>query len=236
MLKAIARILASILPAVIAMALMLTAPFGVSAQEKGSVVYTDPYEGYNDVIFMDMDFEPNLLTPIVPDAEKAAIRHYMSAVAKKLKGPFEIELMRDGEVMVLTIPTDRIFLPGDTLLDESVERVFKPLLPMMSSPTEYKVIAAIHTDDTGNARYQEEFSQKRCESLNAFISELIDDGLVHPDIVFIPYAIGGDDPVTDNDTWRHRAQNRRLELYFIPGPSLIEKAHKETLQGADKSK
>ncbi len=36
--------------------------------------YTDPYKGYSEETFMDMDFEPNLATPVVGAKEKPAIR------------------------------------------------------------------------------------------------------------------------------------------------------------------
>ena len=194
------------------------------------VFYTDPYEGFNVETFMDMDFEPNLATPLVPDKEKAAVRRYMSAVAKGLRGQFSVDLMRDGEVIVVTIPTDNLFLPNDTLLNESAEQIIKPLFSLMTDPMKYKIVAAVHTDDTGNALYHERLSTARLYSIYDLFLDMIDTGNISPDIVLIPYAMGADDPVEENDTWRHRAANRRLELFFIPGPSLIEQAHKETLE------
>lgn len=192
------------------------------------VFYTDPYEGFNEETFMDMDFEPNLATPLVPDREKAAVKRHMALVAKTLKGPFTVDLMRDGEVMVVTIPTDNLFLPNDTLLNESAERLMKPIFGLMTDPMKYKVVAAVHTDDTGNALYHERLSTARLYSVYDLFLDMIDNGAISPDIVFIPYAMGADDPIVDNDTWRHRAANRRLEIFFVPGPALIEQAHKET--------
>ncbi len=201
----------------------------LSSRALAEVFYTDPYEGFNEETFMDMDFEPNLATPLVPDKEKPFVREHIAAVAKSLKGPFTVDLMRDGEVMVVTIPTDNIFLPNDTLLNDAAERIMKPLFALMKDPMKYKIVAAVHTDDTGNTLYHERLSTARLYSVYDFFLDMIDDGVVSPDIVFIPYAMGADDPVEENDTRRHRAANRRLELFFIPGPSLIEQAHKEQL-------
>lgn len=222
-----------LLPLLITLSTLLVTVYGRAGAE---VVYTNPYEGFNEETFMDMDFEPNLATPVVPDKEKAAVRRIMSATASALKGPFTVELMRDDEVMVVSIPTDNIFLPNDTLLTDAAERLMQPLFGLMKDPMKYKVVMAMHTDDTGNALYQERLSTARLYSVYDLFLDMIDSGDINPDIVIIPYAMGGDDPVTDNDTWRHRAINRRLELYFIPGPSLIEDAHRQTAAPASGAK
>lgn len=222
-----------LLPLLITLSTLLVTVYGRAGAE---VVYTNPYEGFNEETFMDMDFEPNLATPVVPDKEKAAVRRIMSATASALKGPFTVELMRDDEVMVVSIPTDNIFLPNDTLLTDAAERLMQPLFGLMKDPMKYKVVMAMHTDDTGNALYQERLSTARLYSVYDLFLDMIDSGDINPDIVIIPYAMGGDDPVTDNDTWRHRAINRRFELYFIPGPSLIEDAHRQTAAPASGAK
>ena len=189
------------------------------------IFYTDPYEGYAEEVFMDMDFEPNLATPPVPDTEKSAIQDYMSALARGVKGAFSVDLMRDGEVMVVTMPTDRLFLPNDTILVDGAENAFKPLFPLMKEPARYKVVLALHTDDTGNDLYRERLSTQRLYSVYDMLLDAIDNGAVNPDIVIVPFAMGANDPITDNETRRHRAENWRLEIYFIPGPELIKTAH-----------
>lgn len=222
-----------LLPLLITLSTLLAAAWCRAGAE---VVYTDPYEGFNEETFMDMDFEPNLATPVVPDREKAAVRRMMAETASRLKGPFTVELMRDDEVMVVSIPTDNLFLPNDTLLNDAAERLMKPVFGLMKDPMKYKVVVAVHTDDTGNALYQDRLSTARLYSVYDLFLDMIDSGDINPDIVIIPYAMGGDDPVTDNDTWRHRAVNRRLEVYFVPGPSLIETAHRETAASSSRSK
>lgn len=200
------------------------------------VVYTDPYENYNEETFFDMDFEPNLATPMVPDTEKEYIRRVLLETAKKIKGPFTVDLMRDGEVMVVTIAAEVLFPPNDSILGDAAERAFQPLLPLMEDAMKYKVVYAVHTDDTGNEQYQDEFSAQRMNSIYDYLLELIDEELVNPDIVIVPYAMGSLDPIVDNNTWRNRAINRRVEFYFIPGPDLIEGAHRATMAAAANKK
>lgn len=193
------------------------------------VFYSDPYEGYAEETFMDMDFEPNLATPPVPDTEKAAVREYMMALANSIKGPFSVDLMRDDEVIVISLPADRLFLPNDTVLADGAERAFEPLHNLMSDPYRFKIVLAMHTDDTGNELYRERISTQRLYSVYDQMLNDIDEGKINPDIVIIPFAMGASDPVADNDTWRHRAENRRLEIFLIPGPELIKLAHEGRL-------
>ena len=153
------------------------------AQHTNEVYYSDPYAGFNEETFMDMDFEPNLLTPVVPDKEKAAVRRHMREAARKLKGRFTVELIRDDEVMVASFLSGSLFLPNDTLLTDDAENVLKPAFALMKDPLKYKVVAAMHTDDTGNELYQERLSTARLNSVYDLFMDLIDAGEVNPDIV-----------------------------------------------------
>lgn len=208
----------------------------VPAEASPDVFYTDPYEGYNEETFLDMDFEPNLVTPPVPDAERPIVRRLVAEAVKSIegRGPYAIDLMREGEVMIVTIPTDNIFLPNDTLLTASADRAFAPLFPLMQEWARWKIVLALHTDDTGNELYQDRLATARLHSVYDFFLDMIDEDKINGDICIIPFPIGADDPLVENDTWRHRAENRRLEIFFVPGASMIEQAHKEVEAGNKK--
>jgi flagellar motor protein MotB len=38
----------------------------------------------------------------------------------------------------------------------------------------------------------------------------------------VPYGIGMDENIADNNSRASRAANRRIEIYFIPGPVMLE--------------
>ena len=38
--------------------------------------------------------------------------------------------------------------------------------------------------------------------------------------------MAGQMPLESNDSMAHRRENRRLEIYFVPGPSVITAAHR----------
>ena len=187
--------------------------------------YTGPYKGYSEETFMDMDFEPNLATPVVGAKEKPAIRKNILKVANSLKGKFTVDLMREDEVFVVSIPAEDLFLPNDTLLNSGASRILSGLTAILADPMAYKIVLAMHTDDTGSETYREYLSTARLNSVYDWFMNEIDSGRLNERQLIIPFAMGGLMPVQPNDTRSHRNENRRLEVYFIPGPSLIKAAH-----------
>lgn len=188
--------------------------------------YTDPYKDYSEEYFMDMDFLPNLATPAVGAKEKPAIRKTVLEAANSLKSKFTVDLMRDDEVFVVSIPTDELFLPNDTLMTDGVDDILDPLLDKMKDPMAYKIVIAVHTDDTGSVTYRENLSTARLNSVYDWFMNRIDEGLLDEKTLIIPFAMGGSMPLSPNNSRTNRRENRRLEIYFIPGPSLISAAHK----------
>ena len=212
---------------VISVLLIALAGITAKAQE-----YSDPYTGYLEEVFMDMDYEPNLATPVVPKSDKQAVRNYVKKVASDMMRHYIIDLMRSDEVFVVSIPTDDLFLPNDTLLSPYAQKRLDPLLKFMSSQDSnmYKIVYSVHTDDTGSTQYQEDLSHARSNSVYDWLMDQIDNGVISEDQIIIPYAFGSDDPLQPNDTMKHRAENRRLDVVFIPGPKMIEMAHQGVLK------
>ena len=201
--------------------------FFCNAQEPNS---EDLYPDYQEDVFMDMDFEENLLTPVVGKEAQKPVTAYMERVAKGLRHRYTVDLLRNGEVFVVTIPTDELFLPNDTLFSLSASSQLNPLVELMKDPYMYKVVAAIHTDDTGSEGYRRNLAEARIHSLYDWFMDGIDNGSISEDVVFIAFAKGSDEPLKPNDTRDNRKLNRRLEIYFIPGPRMIEKAIQKKLK------
>ena len=187
--------------------------------------YTDPYKGYSEETFMDMDFAPNLATPVVGEKEKPAVKKAILAAANSLKNKYTIDLVRNDEVFIVNIPTDNLFLPNDTLLTDKADALLTPLLSPMKDPMAYKIVLAVHTDDTGSETYRENLSTARLNSVYDWFMNKIDGGALSEKILIIPFAMGGAMPLSPNTSRNNRKENRRLEVYFIPGPSIISAAH-----------
>lgn len=188
--------------------------------------WTDPYKGYDETLFMDMDLEQNLLTPAVPDKEQGAVTRHMKSLGTTLaKRGYTVDMMRDDEVVLVTIPSDQLFLPNDTLLAPDAPARLTPVTDLLKVPDMYKVVYAVHTDNTGSPYYNMELSHRRNNSIYDWML-----GRVSEDVIIIPYEMGDTDPIEPNTSRQGRAGNRRLEIYLIPGPKLITDAHKGAIR------
>lgn len=68
-----------------------------------------------------------------------------------------------------------------------------------------------HTDNIGQASYNQQLSEKRAQSVaDIFLAQ----GFKANNIQII--GRGSDAPLVDNDTEEHRAQNRRVNITIIP--------------------
>lgn len=213
-------------------AVMMAWPADADAQffKKKDDRYTDPYKGFAEEAYMDMDFLPNISTPEVHEKAKGGVKKAVRNLAEQLKNRATVDLVRNDEVVLVTFPTDDLFLPNDTMLTTEGASRLAPLLPHMANPMMYKIVLAVHTDDTGSDYYRDELSTARLNSIYDWFMLAVDSGQLQENLIIIPFAMSNSMPLADNNTRAHRAQNRRLEVYFIPGPQLIDTAYKGQLK------
>lgn len=191
---------------------------------------SDPYPDYQEDVFMDMELAQNIVTPEIPKDLRASISAYQKKVADKLMKNYTVDMMRNDDVFVICIPTDDLFLPNDTLFSGYAARVIDPVLKLMKDPYMYKILVAVHTDDTGSEQYRQKLSTSRIYTVYDWFMDAIDKGYISEDLVIVPYAMGSSEPLVSNDTRKHRKENRRLEIYFVPGPKMIELAREKKLK------
>ena len=170
----------------------------------------------------DMSLDENLMTPEIKNdkqADKIQEFQYNMAVAFK-QSNYEVEVMRDDEVIVITIPASQLFEPNDTLLSKLGEEQLKPFLRMLKNPGFYKMLLVMHSDNTGSSMYTLNLTRQR---VNAVFDWFDENGSV--DYV-VPYALGETDPLVDNNSVENRKTNRRLEIYLIPEQTMLQQAKK----------
>lgn len=190
-----------------------------------------PYPDYYEDVFMEWELEKNLATPVVEKGEKKSVAKYMRGVGESLKNKkYTVDMMREGEVVIVSIPSDDIFLPNDTLITPRGESLLAPLLNYMKEPYMYKIVYTVNTDDTGSKHYLDALSDKRNASLYDWFMRMIEAGKMSEDIVLIPYSMSYTAPIASNDERKGRYKNRRVEIYLIPGPEMIDKAKKKSLK------
>ena len=192
-----------------ALALLVTWPQIADSREREIDIY-------------DLSLDENLEMPQIKNdkqAEKIQDFQYDMAVAFK-RSNYEVEIMRDDEVIVITIPASQLFEPNDTVLSKLGEAQLKPFLRMIKNPGFYKMLLVMHSDNTGSSEYTLNLTRQRVNNIFDWFDE---NGSV--DYV-VPYALGDTDPVVDNNSVENRKRNRRLEIFLVPDKTMIQQAKK----------
>ncbi|MDE5786090.1 MAG: OmpA family protein [Duncaniella sp.] len=180
----------------------------------------DPYKDYDEAVYMDLDLESNLLLPEVDKKSRSAVTTYINRVATDLaKQKFIVDLMRDDEVILVTIPSDELFLPNDTLLSPTAVSRLAPIIKLLEPGDMYKVVYSVHTDNTGSEFYNMQLAHKRNGSIYDYLLDTVDE-----EQIVIPYEYGDTAPLESNNSREGRMANRRVEFYLIPGPKMITMA------------
>ena len=173
----------------------------------------------------ELSLDENLATPEIKNdkqADKIQDFQYDMAVAFK-RSNYDVEIMRDDEVIVITIPASQLFNPNDTVVNSVGEALLKPFLRMLKNPGFYKMLLVMHSDNTGSSEYTLNLTRQR---VNAIFDWFDENGSV--DYV-VPYALGDTDPVVDNNSVENRKRNRRLEIFLVPEKTMLQQAKKGTI-------
>lgn len=167
----------------------------------------------------DLSLEQTLQLPAVPQKQRDEVKAYMLREAKALqKLGYKVETMRHGEVVIATIPAEKLFAPNDTVLLPGAAKELDSFLPYFRTPGKFKVILAMHSDDTGSEKYLFSLTEKRIVALYDFFDTHAaqTDGLMG-------YPMGSTEQLVPNDNRERRSQNRRLEIFIIPDQGVIDR-------------
>ncbi len=167
--------------------------------------------------------EENISTPKVSAKQQPKVKAAMEQLERALKSVgFSATRVRSGEVVLVTIPCDRLFAPNATVLKSTASGHLAQLVPYVKRSDNYKVVVAVHADNTGDTSYADKLTADRANAIDEFFYHRNGNA----DTGIIPYGIGADEPVMSNVGVRNRAANRRVEIYFIPTGSFIDKVQK----------
>jgi len=168
----------------------------------------------------ELSLDDNLQTPEIKNnkhADKVQDYQYEMAVAFK-KQNYDVEVMRDDEVIIISIPASQLFAANDTTLTTLGVARLKPLLSMLKNPGFYKMLLVMHSDNTGSVAYTLNLTRARVEAVYDWFSQ---NGSVE---YVVPYALGETDPIADNNSVENRKHNRRLEVYLVPAEVMLQQA------------
>ncbi len=190
-------------------------------QKKGGLLKENKTEQHIDMHTLTVD--ENINIPIVesPLAHRK-IREYMAEKVKSLQklkqyGLSKVELLRGDEVIKVTIPMDKLFYPNDTTFLPKSDLLLRPIARYGEEEGMYHILVVTHSDDTGSIDYCLNLTSNRADRLLLRLKQL---GVKTKEIV--AYAMGSEEPVTDNLSMESRRKNRRTEIYLIPGEEMIK--------------
>jgi len=175
----------------------------------------------------ELSFDENLEQPTVPKKTAQSIIKHMEQIRASLaKHGLQADSERSGEIVMVTIPVDRLFAPNSTVLLEDGEKYLRPFCSLLKYPTMYKLIVAVHSDNTGEPAYLDNLTSLRASAIDEFLTR--DSGTSGTSMV--PYGLATDSPVADNNSIASRAANRRVEIYIVPNWQMIETARSGKLR------
>lgn len=163
--------------------------------------------------------EENINTPEVPKKAKVQVAEAMTNLTRTFRQEGYIsDGVRGGEVTLITIPISDLFAANSRVLKENALGKLAKLVPYIKRTDKYKVVLAVHSDDTGDDQYAEDLTAERANVIDEYIASRL--GGESP---VVPYGLGSDEPLVANTSIANRAKNRRVEIYFIPTEEYIEK-------------
>jgi len=179
-----------------------------------------PAQNNDDFDPLAAGIEENIRQPAVAPKHSKAVAAAMERLAVKLRHEgYNVSAVRSGEVIMVTLPCSLLFPPNSTSLSPKGESRLAPLTQFVEQNDKYKVIVAAHSDDTGDGLYADRLTADRANAVDEFFFSR--NG--NKDTGIIPYGLGADEPVAPNTGVRNRAANRRVELYFVPTSTFIDK-------------
>ncbi len=123
----------------------------------------------------------------------------------------DVTINNTGDRLIVTLPQDILFATGSASLRPDLVRDLRAVANNLNAYPESTVQVLGHTDNVGDAGYNQDLSYRRAESVSAV---LINEGVA-------PYRIqsigrGEDQPIASNLTPEGRQQNRRVEIVILP--------------------
>lgn len=120
-------------------------------------------------------------------------------------------LKEEARGLVITLSGSVLFVTNQATLLPAAMTSLNNVADALKATPDRNITIEGHTDSTGSHAYNMDLSQRRAESVRAY---LISQGL--PPEVTKAQGIGPDRPIADNRTAEGRANNRRVEIIVSP--------------------
>lgn len=126
-------------------------------------------------------------------------------------GNDRVSVTNTGSELIVNLPQDILFATDSATLRGDLTQDMRAVAQSLLNYPDSRVDVIGHTDNVGEARYNQDLSQRRADSV---ASVLRANGV--PSSRLVAYGRGEDQPIASNLSEAGRAQNRRVEIIIRP--------------------
>ena len=144
----------------------------------------------------------------------AGVGAYMDVQEAKLREQLEgtgVRVIREGDNLRLVMPGNITFQTDSYNLRPEFHPVLNSVGTVLARYADTTVRVTGHTDSTGSRSYNQTLSERRAESVAAY--------LVTREVArsrMLVQGAGQEQPIADNSSEQGRAMNRRVEIHILP--------------------
>ena len=143
-----------------------------------------------------------------------AIGNYQDKQEAALRAELEgtgVSVARNGDNITLNMPGNVTFATNSSDLNPAFFNVLTSVGKVLAEYEQTVVEVAGHTDSTGSDAYNQGLSERRANSVAAYLRS---QGVI--DQRLITLGMGESRPIADNSTDTGRQANRRVEITMVP--------------------
>ena len=151
---------------------------------------------------------------VIGAAGGAAIGNVLDRQAADLRqslGNDRVTITNTGDRLIVTLPQDILFATDSATLRPDLQSDLVAVANNLQAYPDSTVQVIGHTDNTGEAAYNQNLSVQRANSVVAVLA-----GAGVSQARLQPIGRGEDQPVASNLTEDGKAQNRRVEIVILP--------------------
>jgi outer membrane protein OmpA-like peptidoglycan-associated protein len=147
----------------------------------------------------------------------AGIGAYMDKQERELRqrtAGTDVRVTRQGDNLVLNMPSNVTFAYDSATVQPQFQATLDQVAQVLSQYNETYIDIYGHTDSTGSDAYNQQLSERRAESVAAYLeSRGVQSARIGT------RGFGETQPIAPNDTEEGRAANRRVEIRIVPIPA-----------------
>lgn len=185
------------------------------------------YDNLDDMSFLEMlhSVDTEKVSSLIQKFQmKEASGQLLKQTRFGQKGKGKVELYRNKEVILVTIPAEELFAPNETSLLSKADGYLAPFKRYLKNPDMYRVLLVMHTDNTGSEAYRDKLTIDRVDA----VFDWFENSGADTSYMF-SYALSDDIPLKPNTSIANRRENRRLEIYLVPGEKMVEQAKRGSI-------